>query len=175
MCLVTLQGKGKFEITQSKYRLSEEHKQDEGQKLFDFCAECLKTFIDTNLDETGLKDGEMLPLGFTVSPHFVSSTSPYRLPWSARVPREADYLDVNVSLVLVPMLVSRVITEIDSVPNTRLWAVIRQERIDHGELIRWTKGFGAPNTEGRDVAGMFRESLKKYVRIRFLSLRMPRF
>jgi len=45
-------------------------------------------------------------------------------------------------------------------------AVIRQERIDHGELIRWTKGFGAPNTEGRDVAAMFRESLKKYVRVR---------
>jgi hexokinase len=55
-----------------------------------------------------------------------------------------------------------VITEIDGVPNTRVWAD-RQERIDHGELIRWTKGFGAPNTEGRDVAAMFRESLEKYV------------
>ena len=73
------------------------------------------------------------------------------------------------------MLVSRVITEIDSVPNTRVWAVIRQERIDHGELIRWTKGFGALNTEGRDVAAMFRESLKKHVRIRFLSHRTQRF
>lgn len=40
----------------------------------------------------------------------------------------------------------------------------RQDRIDHGELIRWTKGFGAPNTEGKDVAEMFRSSLKKYVR-----------
>lgn len=70
------------------------------------------------------------------------------------------------------MLVSRVITDIDGLPNTRLWAVIRQERIDHGELIRWTKGFGAPNTEGRDVAAMFRESLEKHVCIRFLSLRM---
>jgi hexokinase len=39
----------------------------------------------------------------------------------------------------------------------------RQERIDHGELIRWTKGFGALNTEGRDVAEMFRQSLLKYV------------
>ncbi|KAH9048912.1 hexokinase [Lactarius hengduanensis] len=37
-----------------------------------------------------------------------------------------------------------------------------EERIDHGELIRWTKGFGALNTEGRDVAEMFRESLKKH-------------
>jgi hexokinase len=68
---VTLQGEGKFEITQSKYRLTEDQKQDEGQKLFDFCAECLKTFIDTNLaqDDGGftLKEGETLPLGFTVS------------------------------------------------------------------------------------------------------------
>jgi hypothetical protein len=39
----------------------------------------------------------------------------------------------------------------------------RQTKIDHGELIRWTKGFGATNTEGRDVAGMFRQSLEKYV------------
>lgn len=38
-----------------------------------------------------------------------------------------------------------------------------QEKIDHGELIRWTKGFGAANTEGHDVAEMFRKSLAKYV------------
>ena len=38
-----------------------------------------------------------------------------------------------------------------------------QERIDHGVLIRWTKGFGAPNTEGRDVAAMFRKSIEKRV------------
>ena len=31
------------------------------------------------------------------------------------------------------------------------------------ELIRWTKGFGAPNVEGHDVAAMFEKSLKKYV------------
>jgi len=108
VCLVTLQGKGKFEITQSKYRLTEEQKQEDGQKLFDFCAECLKTFIETNLGEGTVKEGEKLPLGFTFS-----------YPCS-------------------------------------------QERIDHGELIRWTKGFGAPNTEGRDVAAMFRESLKSH-------------
>ena len=73
MCLVTLQGKGKFEITQSKYRLTEEQKQEDGQKLFDFCAECLKTFIETNLGEGAVKEGEKLPLGFTVSIHFVFS------------------------------------------------------------------------------------------------------
>ncbi|KAH7883041.1 hexokinase [Phlebopus sp. FC_14] len=110
VCLVTLQGEGKFEITQTKYRLTEEQKQDDGQKLFDFCAECLKTFVDTNVgDGPGqLKPGQSLPLGFTFS-----------------------------------------------YPCT-------QERIDHGELIRWTKGFGAPNTEGRDVAQMFKQSLEKY-------------
>ncbi len=74
VCLVTLQGEGKFEITQSKYRLTEDQKQDDGQKLFDFCAECLKTFIDTNLaQEDGgfsLKQGEALPLGFTVRLHY---------------------------------------------------------------------------------------------------------
>ncbi|EIM87021.1 hexokinase [Stereum hirsutum FP-91666 SS1] len=108
VCLVTLQGDGKFEITQSKYRLTEEQKQEDGQKLFDFCAECLQTFVSTNFEEGSIKEGELLPLGFTV-----------RFPFS-------------------------------------------QDRIDHGELIRWTKGFGAANTEGRDVAEMFRNSLKKY-------------
>ncbi|KAL5478227.1 HXK1_2 [Sanghuangporus weigelae] len=43
------QGEGKFEIAQTKYRLTEEQKHDDGEKLFDFCAECLKTFIETNL------------------------------------------------------------------------------------------------------------------------------
>lgn len=65
VCLVNVQGDGKFEITQSKYRLTEEQKQDEGQKLFDFCAESLKTFINTNLADE-LKPGDVLPLGFTV-------------------------------------------------------------------------------------------------------------
>ncbi|KAF4613040.1 hypothetical protein D9613_010927 [Agrocybe pediades] len=112
VCLVTVQGDGKFEITQSKYRLTEEQKQDDGQQLFDFCAECLKTFIDTSLPDKGgsidVPEGQKIPLGFTFS-----------------------------------------------YPCT-------QDRIDHGVLIRWTKGFGAGNTEGEDVAAMFRKSLEKY-------------
>ena len=48
-----------------------------------------------------------------------------------------------------------------------------QDRIDHGNLIRWTKGFGAPNTEGHDVACMLRDSIKKLVRISYLHSRQP--
>jgi hexokinase len=100
VCLVTLQGKGKFEITQSKYRLTEEQKQEDGQKLFDFCAECLKTFIETNLGEGAVRDGEKLPLGFTVSTLFLTGPCkvPYRLAGSAReflISDCADYLDVK--------------------------------------------------------------------------------
>ncbi|KZP17034.1 hexokinase [Athelia psychrophila] len=111
VCLVTLQGDGKFEITQSKYRLSEEQKNGDGQALFDFCAESLKTFIETNVGTDGegaITPGQELPLGFTVSFAFA------------------------------------------------------QERIDHGELIRWTKGINVANTEGEDVAAMFALSLEKY-------------
>ena len=64
------------------------------------------------------------------------------------------------------MLVSHVLTKVGlALPTIRDHRGLnRQERIDHGELIRWTKGFGAPNTEGRDVAAMFRESLRTHVR-----------
>lgn len=73
MCLVTLQGEGKFEITQTKYRLTEDQKQDDGQKLFDFCAECLNTFVESNMGEGEghLKPGQCLPLGFTVSNNLI--------------------------------------------------------------------------------------------------------
>lgn len=68
MCLVTVQGEGKFEMTQSKYRLTEEQKHDDGAKLFDFCAESLKTFIDTNSapDVGAIRPDAELSLGFTV-------------------------------------------------------------------------------------------------------------
>ena len=66
VCLVTLEGEGKFEITQAKYRLTEEQKQDDGQKLFDFCGECLKAFITTHMEEGHIPKDTVLPLGFTV-------------------------------------------------------------------------------------------------------------
>lgn len=108
VCLVTLQGGGKWEITQSKYRLTEEQKQDDGQQLFDFCAECLKLFVNSNIESGVIPKDTILPLGFTFS-----------YPCS-------------------------------------------QDKIDHGVLIRWTKGFGAPNTEGHDVVQMFKKSLEKH-------------
>lgn len=41
-------------------------------------------------------------------------------------------------------------------------------------LLRWTKGFGAPNIEGHDVAAMFKKSLAKFVRsTRSLVTRKP--
>ena len=88
VCLVSLQGNGKFEITQTKYRLTEEQKMGDGEALFDFCAECLQTFINTNMsdvkdigddsaegtssgnEEGLLKPGQELPLGFTVCHNF---------------------------------------------------------------------------------------------------------
>ncbi|GMK58161.1 hypothetical protein CspeluHIS016_0501930 [Cutaneotrichosporon spelunceum] len=110
VCLVTLEGHGKFEVTQTKYRLTEEQKQEDGEKLqvscFDFCAECLHSFISDNLGRD--ENAEHLPLGFTFS-----------YPCA-------------------------------------------QKRIDHGELIRWTKGFGAPGVEGHDVGALFAKSLKKF-------------
>ncbi|KAA1066628.1 hexokinase A, variant 2 [Puccinia graminis f. sp. tritici] len=110
VCHVELQGDGRFEITQAKYKLTDEQKQQEGEKLFDFCAECLSKFVnDQYVDDDGnlLLDAD-IPLGFTFS-----------------------------------------------YPCT-------QKKIDHGELIRWTKGFGNPNVEGHDVGEIFSKSLKKF-------------
>lgn len=70
VCHVVLKGKGKFEITQSKFRLTEEQKQEDGQKLFDFCAECLNKFIKDHFGNGSEDDvilEEHIALGFTFS------------------------------------------------------------------------------------------------------------
>ncbi|TIB75574.1 hypothetical protein E3Q23_02339, partial [Wallemia mellicola] len=105
VCLVKLKGQGNFEITQAKYRLSEEQKHEDGQKLLDFCAECLMRFLVDHFPN-GTPEG--MALGFTFS---------------------------------YPIL---------------------QDKIEQGVLVRWTKGFGNPNIEGRDVSEMFNKSLKRY-------------
>lgn len=106
VCLVSLLGGCKFEITQTKYRLTEEQKQEEGAKLFDFCAVCIKEFINVHLPKVNAENP--IVLGFTFS---------------------------------YPCL---------------------QEKIDHGILIRWTKGFGAPNVEGHDVGELLKTALEKH-------------
>jgi len=109
VCEVELEGDGKFAITQSKYKLTDEQKLGDGQALFDFCAECLASFIKDhyeNEDGTVLLDKD-ISLGFTFS---------------------------------YPCI---------------------QDRIDHANLLRWTKGFGAAGVEGNDVVAMFRKSLDK--------------
>jgi hexokinase len=106
VCLVSLLGNCKFEITQTKYRLTEEQKQEDGAKLFDFCAQCVKEFIDAHLPKVTHENP--IALGFTFS---------------------------------YPCL---------------------QEKIDHGILIRWTKGFGAPGVEGHDVGSLFRKALENH-------------
>jgi hexokinase len=47
---------------------------------------------------------------------------------------------------------------------------MRSVQLTQPELIRWTKGFGAPNIEGHDVAAMFASSLKRLVSIPFRQL-----
>lgn len=115
VCHVELLGNGKFEITQVKYRLTDEQKHEEGTKLFDFCAQCCKDFIDQRCDINRCQ--LPLSLGFTFS-----------------------YPTV-------------------------------QERIDHGQLIRWTKGFGNSGVEGHDCAQMLRDSFVRLnVPVRIVSI-----
>lgn len=126
VCHVSLLGQGdsptqdddqpKFELTQVKYRLSEDQKQESGEKLFDFCAECVMLFMHEQFDdpdsgELDLPDG--MALGFTFS------------------------------------------------------YPCKQDRIDHGQLIRWTKGFGASGVEGQDACQLFTSALQ--ARVSFLS------
>ena len=89
---MTLQGNGQFELTQAKYRLTEDQKQEDGQLLFDFCAESLGTFIATQLEEDigKIKPGQELALGFTVRllplapfiPENLTSRFSFRIPLS---------------------------------------------------------------------------------------------
>lgn len=65
VCHVTLFGQGKFEITQAKYRLSDQLKMGPGQALFDYCAESLGEFVKERFSEEELL--EKIPLGFTFS------------------------------------------------------------------------------------------------------------
>jgi hexokinase len=70
VCHVQLKGKGEFEMTSTKFRLTDEQKQCEGQELFDFCAQCLDRFIKDHFGDGGDDDvilEEEIALGFTFS------------------------------------------------------------------------------------------------------------
>ncbi|KAL1970267.1 hypothetical protein VTN77DRAFT_5427 [Rasamsonia byssochlamydoides] len=67
VCQVVLtDGRGKFEITRSKYRMSEELKRGTADKLWGFVADCTAKFIQDHRLADGFS-GEKLPLSFTFS------------------------------------------------------------------------------------------------------------
>ena len=56
--------RGEFDITQSKYRMPEELKTGEAEELWEYIADCLQQFLNTNHDFDELSQ---LHLGFTFS------------------------------------------------------------------------------------------------------------
>lgn len=66
VCLVTVKGNGEFELTQTKYRISNEQKREDGEKLFDFFAESIRHFIEHQYGSIDKVPGT-LSLGFTFS------------------------------------------------------------------------------------------------------------
>lgn len=111
VCLVTLQGSGKFEITQSKYRLTEEQKHEDGQLVFDFCAECLKKFIDSSIESGVIPSGVVLPLGFTVRLlHSELCQSPMWIfaPCSSRTPARKSTVSLLLTLSNKPGILGKI-------------------------------------------------------------------
>lgn len=68
VCEVELpEEKGQFEIYQSKYRLPDEVKVGDGDRLWDYMAECVKQFLIANHETDDLSQIPEMPLGFTFS------------------------------------------------------------------------------------------------------------
>jgi hexokinase len=59
-----LEGKGEFDIIQSKYRMPEELKTATAEELWEYVADCVQQFIEYHHEDEEL---ETLPLGFTFS------------------------------------------------------------------------------------------------------------
>ncbi|KAF2746817.1 putative hexokinase Kxk [Sporormia fimetaria CBS 119925] len=65
VCQITLtEEKGRFEITQSKYRMPEDLKTGTADQLWNYIADCLQQFIADNHEEDQLSH---IPVGFTFS------------------------------------------------------------------------------------------------------------
>lgn len=63
ICEITLsQQKSEFDLIQSKYRMPEELKSGSAEELWEYIADCLQQFIQSNH-----MDQKTLPLGFTFS------------------------------------------------------------------------------------------------------------
>lgn len=138
VCLVTLSGGGKFVITQTKYRLAEEMKHGTAEDLFDFCARSVANVL------SALAHTSQLSRAVRRRPHGRGWTDRARQRAAAglhRAPRPASRLYPNPAQFSYPC---------------------HQERIDHAQLIRWTKGFGVAGAEGEDCAALFRLALVKH-------------
>lgn len=67
VCEITLtNNKSEFDITQSKYRMPEELKTGDSEELWEYIADCLQQFIETQRSDRGPIEGK-IPLGFTFS------------------------------------------------------------------------------------------------------------
>lgn len=65
VCEIRLpEGKGEFDVTQSKYRMPEELKTGSSDELWEYIADCLQQFIEYHHEGEKL---DQLPLGFTFS------------------------------------------------------------------------------------------------------------
>lgn len=65
VCEIILgEGKGEFDITQSKYRMPEELKTGTAEELWEYISDCLEQFLE---DHHAGEELEKLPLGFTFS------------------------------------------------------------------------------------------------------------
>jgi hexokinase len=65
VCEIVLgEGRGEFDITQSKYRMPEELRTGTAEELWEYLADCLQLFIEHHHVGESLSD---LPLGFTFS------------------------------------------------------------------------------------------------------------
>lgn len=62
--IILLEGKGKFDIIQSKYRIPKELKTGTAEELWDYVADCIEQFLEDHHED---KDLAHMPLGFTFS------------------------------------------------------------------------------------------------------------
>jgi hypothetical protein len=148
VCHVGLEGGGQFEITQTKYKLTEEIKQGDGQKLCKWWPFDVLANRSSNHVSQSTFAPNALPRSSMTSARRASSALTTISPWGSLSATRA----CTFSLALFHVL-----------PWPHHMCDCSQERIDHGVLLRWTKGFGAANVEGHDVVEILSKALEKHV------------